>query len=262
MGKRASRPPDVELAAVASPHTARLAEAVKALVEASAAADPSHVEEALNAVEHRIVDIEPRRGVPFVEMVAVFQRDSWTCRYCGNQTVAPPVLRVLSHMYPDRFPYHPNWKAGQVHPAYLLLSTSLDHVQPGGRGGSWSERENLVAACWPCNSGKADFTLEELGWEVFGEAEAQTEWDGLTSSYAALWHAAGQPDTQYHRRGCAPSATRPAPRSSRRPRPLAETCTQLRTRDGGARFIVTGYGENELEEILRVVESTDSVTGS
>jgi 5-methylcytosine-specific restriction endonuclease McrA len=117
------------------------------------------VEAALAAVQHRIVEIEPSRGVPFEDTVAVFQRDCWTCRYCGGHTIAPPVRRVPSRLYPDRFPYHPNWKAGQVHPAYLLLSTSLDHVHPGGRDGPWGGRDNLVAACWPCNSGKADFRL-------------------------------------------------------------------------------------------------------
>jgi len=185
---------------VSSPHTTRLADTVSALVEASLGGDLSAIEHALSVVEQRIVDLEPRHGVPFGEMAAVFERDCWTCRYCGAHTIAPPVLRVLSSLYPDRFPFHPNWKAGQVHPAYLLLSTSLDHVQPGGRGGAWSDRDNLVAACWPCNSGKADFTLKELGWGLLDEAEVQSSWDGLTSSYAALWQAAGQPDRQYHRR--------------------------------------------------------------
>ena len=171
---------------MASPHTAQLANAVKALAEASLEANASAVEEALSTIEQRIVDIEPRRGVPFAESVAVFRRDCWTCRYCGGQTIAPPVLRVLSSMYPGRFPFHRNWKAGRVHPAYLLLSTSLDHVRPGGRGGSWSDRANLVTACWPCNSGKADFTLEEIGWKLLDQAEVQSDWDGLTSSYEAL----------------------------------------------------------------------------
>lgn len=185
---------------MSSPHTTRLAEAVKALVDGSVAANPSAVEAALAALEHRIVDIEPRRGVPFAETVAVFQRDCWTCRYCGGRTIAPPVLRVLSRLHPDRFPYHPNWKAGQVHPAYLLLSTTLDHVFPGGRGGSWSASENLVVACWPCNSGKADFTLDELGWELLDEADVCSDWDGLTHTYRTLWETAGQPDAAYHGR--------------------------------------------------------------
>jgi hypothetical protein len=185
---------------MASPHTAQLTAAVKALADASVSANPQAAEAALAAVEHRVSDIEPRRGVPLAATVAVFGRDCWTCRYCGGKTLAPPVLRALSGLYPERFPYHPNWKAGQVHPAYLLLSTSLDHVNPGGRGGGWSDAENLVTACWPCNSGKADLTLEELGWRLRSANEVRSDWDGLTGTYPALWHAAGQPDAGYHRR--------------------------------------------------------------
>ncbi len=183
-----------------SPHTARLAEAVAELLDASLRGQPAAVEAALDEVEHRVVDIEPRRGVPLPTAAAVFGRDCWTCRYCAGRTIAPPVLRVLSHLYPDRFPYHPNWRAGLVHPAYLLLSTSLDHVHPGGRGGSWSDPANLVTACWPCNSGKGDFTLEEIGWELLDEDEVRSEWDGLTAGYPALWRAAGEPEAGYHRR--------------------------------------------------------------
>ena len=83
---------------MASPHTARLAQAVQVLVEASVAANPAAVEDALSAVEFRVVDIERRRGVPLPAMIAAFQRDCWTCRYCGGKTIAPPVLRVLSSL--------------------------------------------------------------------------------------------------------------------------------------------------------------------
>ena len=143
-----------------SPYTARMAEAVKALAEASVSASPDGVEAALAAIEHRVADLEPRRDPPFGDIVAVFVRDRWSCRYCGSHTIALPVLLALSLLHPNRFPHHPNWKAGRIHPAYLLLSTSLDHVRPRARGGSWNECSNLVAACWPCNSGKADFTLD------------------------------------------------------------------------------------------------------
>ena len=43
--------------------------------------------------------------------------------------------------------------------------TTIDHVQPRSRGGAHAG-ENVVAACKPCNSKKADKTLDELGWKL------------------------------------------------------------------------------------------------
>jgi hypothetical protein len=42
-------------------------------------------------------------------------------------------------------------------------STTIDHVRPLNRGGS-NHPLNLVGACGPCNSVKADFMPSELGW--------------------------------------------------------------------------------------------------
>jgi 5-methylcytosine-specific restriction endonuclease McrA len=134
------------------------------------------------------------QGISTVTRAVIHRRDSWTCRYCRARTIAPPILRFLSELYPDEFPYHPNWKAGQVHPAYLLLSTSLDHVDPGGRGGSWREPGNLVTACWPCNTGKADLRLDEVGWALLDVDDVRSDWDGLSSATEALWARAGRPD--------------------------------------------------------------------
>lgn len=84
--------------------------------------------------------------MPFATSVRVFVcQGGWTCRYCAAKTIAPPVLRVVSRLHPQDFPYHPNWKAGQVHPAYLLTSTTLDHVVPGTRGGA------LARSRQPCH---------------------------------------------------------------------------------------------------------------
>jgi 5-methylcytosine-specific restriction endonuclease McrA len=183
---------------MASSHTTRLTAAVQKLVDATMAADADAKRRALAAVEHRVRELPRRASVPLATTFAVFRRDSWTCRYCGGKTIPIFVLRVLSSLYPDTFPHHPNWKAGQVHPAYLLISTSLDHRDPGARGGGWTDPDNLVTACWPCNTGKADFTIEELGWTLLGEDEVRSEWTGLTSQYRHLWRAAGEPDAAYH----------------------------------------------------------------
>lgn len=178
----------------ASPSAVRLVTALGDLVAATL--DDAHTvaAEVLSRIGQRRVEVERRQGPSTSARVAIHRRDCWTCRYCRARTVAPPVLRFLSEIYPDQFPYHPNWKAGQVHPAYLLVSTSLDHVEPGGRGGSWLGEDNLVTACWPCNTGKADLRLEEVGWTLLTADDVGGDWDGLSSATDALWRRAGRPN--------------------------------------------------------------------
>lgn len=149
---------------------------------------------------HAATDVPRRVGVSLAVTAEVYARDSWTCRYCGVRTVAPAVLRALSSLYPEQFPHHTNWKAGQVHPAYLLVSTSLDQLVPGARGGSWTDPGNLVTSCWPCNTGKADLTIEETGWKLLEEFDVRSDWDGLIGVHRELWQMAGQPDADYHQR--------------------------------------------------------------
>jgi 5-methylcytosine-specific restriction endonuclease McrA len=178
----------------ASPAAERLADALGDLVAATLQRDAAAASDVLDAIGQRRIELERRQGVPTAVRVAVHRRDCWTCRYCRARTVAPPVLRLLSELYPDEFPYHPNWKAGQVHPAYLLISTSLDHVEPGGRGGSWLDEANLVTACWPCNTGKADLRLDEVGWILLDREAVRSDWDGLSGAVGDLWEHAGRPD--------------------------------------------------------------------
>ncbi|MFL6059637.1 MAG: HNH endonuclease [Marmoricola sp.] len=44
-------------------------------------------------------------------------------------------------------------------------ATTVDHVLPASRGGTWSWL-NTVAACGPCNARKADRTPEEAGMRL------------------------------------------------------------------------------------------------
>lgn len=66
------------------------------------------------------------RAVPSWLRAEVFNRDNWTCVYCGS-------------------------KAAPLH---------CDHVRPYSRGGATSS-ENLVTACQSCNTSKRDRTPEE-----------------------------------------------------------------------------------------------------
>ena len=72
----------------------------------------------------------PRRGIKLTRF-EIFNRDRYTCQYCGKQT------RQLT----------------------------LDHVIPRYRGGqhTW---ENVVSACVPCNRRKAGRTPQEAGMKL------------------------------------------------------------------------------------------------
>lgn len=128
----------------------------------------------------------------------VFQRDRFTCRYCGAKTILPPVMELLARLYPDIFPFESDaWRGGVTHPAFAGRSPMVDHLVPGALGGEWSAIDNLVTACNPCNAMKADFTLDQLGWDL--RPVSVTNWAGLSEHYAALWQTAGRPDEKRHR---------------------------------------------------------------
>ena len=94
-----------------------------------------------------------------------------------------PVLGALSLMFPDRFPVDDGWTVQGTHPAYSLLSATFDHVVAVTQGGK-TDLNNLVTACWPCNSGKSNYSVEEVGYELL--PASNSDWDGLTGIYPEL----------------------------------------------------------------------------
>jgi 5-methylcytosine-specific restriction endonuclease McrA len=130
---------------------------------------------------------------------AVFARDSYTCRYCERLTIAPPILRVVSHVFPEVFRFNPNWKTSETDAAYFVLSTSSDHVLPVTRGGT-DDPDNLVTACWKCNGMKSNFLLSELRhWKLMPVA-APNSWRGLTEYLDDMILHAGLGNEPYLRR--------------------------------------------------------------
>ena len=111
---------------------------------------------------------------------AVFKRDGFRCRYCGCRVVRPGVRSLLTALFPDVVRW-PGGKGGDQskHAAFYALNGVLDHVEPYARGGG-SSSENIVTACWPCNFGKEDHTIEELR---LSDPRLRTpvvdDWDGL-----------------------------------------------------------------------------------
>jgi len=71
-----------------------------------------------------------RRASSPQALAEAYDRDRYQCRYCGRKTVLIEVMRLLSELFPEQFPYHRNWKASQTHQAYWLISATHDHVVP------------------------------------------------------------------------------------------------------------------------------------
>lgn len=113
-----------------------------------------------------------------LQATRVFVRDGYIDRYSGTRLVNPAVLRVLSKLLPRDFPFHPNWKMTDTHPAYWELAPTVDHIVPIARGGIDSE-DNWVTTSMLRNSAKANWTIDELEWKLLPPGDF-SQWDGLT----------------------------------------------------------------------------------
>ncbi len=118
------------------------------------------------------------------QMVEVFIRDGFIDRYTGERLVFPGTLRLISAMLPSDFPFQKNWKVSETHPAYWHLCPTIDHVVPIVRGGN-NDVGNLVTTTQLKNSTKANWTLDELGWELHPPGDMAV-WDGLTGAFMRL----------------------------------------------------------------------------
>lgn len=70
--------------------------------------------------------------------ITIFERDNWTCRFCG---LHDPDGRLLT----------------------------VDHVIPLSRGGHPMKKANLLTACFPCNQKKANQTPDEADMHIISE---------------------------------------------------------------------------------------------
>ena len=104
---------------------------------------------------------EKRKSIPIKVQLDVFKRDKSTCRYCGKKLIFVPILTALSIYFPNEFKFYSAWKMGMCHLSYWKNSASCDHLLPIARGGL-TTKENLITACYMCNSIKQNWTLEDL----------------------------------------------------------------------------------------------------
>jgi hypothetical protein len=136
-------------------------------------------------VAKRIVEIEyphrlltpNSRNYTYYQATKIFVRDGFIDRYFGKRLVFPPVLRLLSKLMPEIFPFQKNWKMSECHIAYWQLFPTVDHIIPVARGGEAEDR-NCVTTSMLRNSAKSNWLLEEIGWELYPPGTLK-DWDGL-----------------------------------------------------------------------------------
>lgn len=106
----------------------------------------------------------------------IFRRDGYHCRFCGIRVVHPGARKRLRDAAPHAVP---EGRSDTYHAAFLALNATWDHVIPHSAGGD-NDPENLVTTCWPCNFGRGNYTLEQMGLiDPRLHPPIHTDWDGL-----------------------------------------------------------------------------------
>lgn len=102
---------------------------------------------------------DPTRMPPLSVEWQIYERDGWRCRFCGMKVIS----RKARGVFVSLFPKETRWEAPEFerHFALYALASSLDHVVPHSRGGvNWED--NFVTACYGCQFGRGEWTLDEV----------------------------------------------------------------------------------------------------
>jgi hypothetical protein len=110
-------------------------------------------------------------------IAALVARDGFHCRFCGIPVVRAEMRMLMRAAYPEAL----RWGAGNAdqHAGFQALWLTYDHLLPHARGGT-SELGNMLITCQPCNCGRSNLTLEEVGLADPRLREPiRSAWDGL-----------------------------------------------------------------------------------
>jgi 5-methylcytosine-specific restriction endonuclease McrA len=106
--------------------------------------------------EHRIKVRMPTS----VEKRDLHRRDGYHCRFCGIPLIRKEVRERIKSIYPHALPW--GRTNPEQHAAFQAMWLQYDHLLPHARGGS-NDFANMVITCAPCNFGRMNHTLEEVG---------------------------------------------------------------------------------------------------
>ncbi len=112
------------------------------------------------------------------QRLEIIERDGYNCRFCGIPVIPTEVRTAITTAYPDTA-YWRSQKNLEQHAALQCLWLQFDHILPHCWGGE-SVPDNIVITCAPCNYGRGNWRLEEVGLIDPRERPVyRTSWDGL-----------------------------------------------------------------------------------
>jgi len=110
-------------------------------------------------------------------MKLLHDRDGFHCRFCEIPVIRKEVRQVLKKIYPEAV----SWGRRNIeqHAALQAMWLQYDHVLPHARGGN-NDLSNVVITCAPCNFGRMDNLIEEIGViDPRTRKPFSSDWDGL-----------------------------------------------------------------------------------
>lgn len=111
------------------------------------------------------------------EKKQLHERDGFHCRFCGIPVIRKEVREYFKQHYPNAVEW--GRKNIEQHAGFQLLWLQYDHVLPHARGGT-NDLSNIVITCAPCNYGRSDSLVEEVGLvSPFSQEPVNSGWDGL-----------------------------------------------------------------------------------
>lgn len=111
------------------------------------------------------------------EKQALHKRDGFHCRFCGIPVIRKEIRVAIRKEYPNVL----SWGSTNVqqHAAFQAMWLQYDHLLPHARGGN-NDLDNIAITCAPCNFGRMNHLIEEVGIDdPMNREPICSTWDGL-----------------------------------------------------------------------------------
>ncbi len=122
-------------------------------------------------------DRHPNRMPNRAEEAEIIARDGYHCRFCSIPVIHKRIRVRAKMLYPEDV----TWGSTNIsqHAAFQTMWLQFDHLLPHSRGGT-NDIDNVVITCAPCNYGRSEYIIEELGlMNPFDQEPVKSSWNGL-----------------------------------------------------------------------------------